>query len=427
MARRIRDNARRKAPPPRRVTATVSAIGAGGDGIARLDGETFFVPLTAPGDRIVADVRGERGQLVEVVEPSADRAEPPCPHYGECGGCTLQHISAASYQRWKRDRIVDALRKAGLTDAPVAEPVMTPPGTRRRATLGYRRGVLGFKRRRSETLIGIPSCVILHPGIATRLPQLAKLIAALTDEAGDATVTLCSNGIDLAIATPNPTRELYRRLSDVINLANEAGVVRTTVNDETLFEGELPRIVIDGFTVTPPPGGFLQASAEGEAALIEIVREATQGARKIADLFCGCGTFALPLSRRAPVRAFDSDAASVGALQQASAAAQRGGKSSKPVIAERRNLFERPLQVGELSAFDCVVIDPPRAGARAQAEALSVSTVDRVISVSCNPSTFARDAAILSHGGYSLRAVTPVDQFVYASHIELVAVFDRGS
>lgn len=207
--------------------------------------------------------------------------------------------------------------------------------------------------------------------------------------------------------------------------AKVAGCVRLSLNGAPLITFDPPLIEFDGIPVTPPPRAFLQASKEGEAALTGLVKEGAAGARKVCDLFSGCGSFALPLSKAASVYAVDSDGAAIGALASAAANAQRLAMAVNPVRTETRDLFERPLTADELGAFDAVVFDPPRAGARAQAEALAGSPVPVVIGVSCNPATFARDGAILAAGGYRLDKVTPVDQFVYSAHVELVGVFRR--
>ncbi|MEX0644315.1 MAG: hypothetical protein WD076_03340 [Parvularculaceae bacterium] len=423
---------RRTAPvaPKRRVTLSVTDIGARGDGVAMLDGAPVFVPLTAPGDVAIADVRGERGALVELIEKSPHRAAPPCKHYGQCGGCALQHVSLEFYRGWKRARVVETLARSGLGDAPVSDLIKTPAASRCRATFAVTRSkagaVLGFNARQSSEIVAIDDCQILHPDLLRALPALRELAGEINAPSFDLSVTLCRNGLDVDIIGKAVAEPRGSALQSLMRAMSAARAVRLSLNGETLVAIEAPVVDVDGIAVTPPPGGFLQASREGEAALLALVKVGVGPARKIADLFSGCGAFALPLAKTATVFAADVDARAVTALTEAAAAAQRMGLNVNPLRAEPRDLFERPLRAGELREFDAVVFDPPRAGARAQAEELAKSKVPVVVAVSCDPSTFARDAAILSRGGYRLFKVTPVDQFVYSPHVELVGVFERG-
>lgn len=429
MARSDRHREKKKTPA-RRGTARIESIGAGGDGVATLDGARVFVPLTAPGDLAVIEFSGERGTLVEIREAGPDRADAPCRHYGECGGCSLQHVSRDFYRRWKRQRIIDALAREGLGEAPVGETIETPAASRRRAVFAARKTrdgtMLGFNARRSSEVVGIEDCIVLHPDLLARLPALRALAAKIGAGEFDLSVTLCDNGLDVAIGGRAAREPRGPQLSELLAAARAANVIRLSMNGDLLALLEPPIVHFDGVPATPPPGGFLQASREGEAALIRLVKEAAAGARKIADLFSGCGTFALPLAREATVFAADSDLASVEALERAGAGAQAAGLKINPLKCETRDLFERPLTAKELKGFDAVVFDPPRAGAAAQAAEIAASGVGTVIGVSCNPATFARDAAILKAGGYALTHAAPVDQFVYSSHVELVGVFRKG-
>jgi 23S rRNA (uracil1939-C5)-methyltransferase len=425
----LRRRVRKTEPPARRARLAIAEIGAQGDGVGYDGAAPVFVPLTAPGDIVEAEIRGERGRLVELVEESPHRCAPPCPHYGRCGGCALQHVREDYYRAWKRERIVSALERAGLGAALVGELVSTPAASRRRATFAAQRTgqgvVLGFNERRSERIADIGGCLILHPDLLARLPTLKALSSSLPAARFDLAVTLCRNGLDVdveAAALEEPRGTAFAALCAA---AKTAGCTRLSFNGAPLVTFDPPRIEFDGVAVTPPPGAFLQASKEGEEALIALVKQAAGGARRICDLFAGCGSFALPLARRASVVAIDSDAAAIAALASAAADAQRAGLEINPPRSEVRNLFERPLTAAELRDFDAVVFDPPRAGARAQAEALAGSAVPVAIGVSCNPATFARDAAILAAGGYRLEKVSAVDQFVYSAHVELVGVFRR--
>ncbi len=423
------DQHRRKpAATARRVRVRIEDIAAGGDGVGIVDGARIFAPLTAPGDLADIDLRGERGTLVDLIEKGPDRIVPPCGHYGSCGGCSLQHVTHGFYRDWKRSRLLQALAREGFDAAIVGGLIETPAATRRRARFAVKklrgRALVGFNGRRSSTIEAVDDCLILHPGIATRLPALRALAMKIEAAEFDLTATLCDNGIDVAISAALVKDPRGPALSDILSLLRGADVVRLSVNGETIAMTAAPVVRFDGVPVTPPPGGFLQASREGEAALINLVKAAAAGARKVADLFSGCGTFALPLARAATVFAVDSDRASIDALLKAAAAAQGGGLN--PLKAETRDLFTRPMTARELKGFDAIIFDPPRAGAAAQAREIAASGVGAVIGVSCNPASFARDAAILRQGGFTLSQAFPIDQFVYSSHVEAVGVFRKG-
>ena len=407
----------------------IEEIAAGGDGVALVDGARVFVPLTAPGDVAEIEARGERGMLIGVMTPGPDRAEPSCRHYGRCGGCALQHVDADFYRAWKRGRVVSALPREGFGADLVAALIETPAASRRRAAFAVtKRGgrtLIGFNARRSSDIVDLEDCRILHQDLLARLDPVRSLASTISADRFDLSLTLCDNGVDAAIAGDAVTEPVGAALSAVISAMRAAGIVRLSLNGETIAAIASPLVHFDGVPVSPPPGGFLQASREGEAALISLVRAAAGKARKIADLFAGCGTFALPLAKTATVTAVDGDRASIEALATAAAAAQGAGMKINPVKTEMRDLFERPLTLKELKGFDAIVFDPPRAGALMQATEIARSRAPVVIGVSCNPVSFARDAAVLRDGGYELTEVTPVDQFVYSSHVELVGVFRR--
>lgn len=421
--------AKRTEPPPRRARLEIVELGAQGEGVGYEDEKPVYAPLTAPGDVIDAEIRGERGRILDLIEASPHRRRAPCRHYGACGGCSLQHLDEAYYRAWKRSRVVEALARAGLRDVPVAAIIPIRADSRRRALFAVKqareRARLGFKQRRSWSLVDIDVCSILHPDLQARLPALKALARLIEAPAFTLAATLCRNGLDIDLGGANfapPAPAAISRLTDAMRAS---GCIRLSFRGETQIVFERPIIEFDGAPVAPPPGAFLQASREGEAALIGLVRENAGNARKVCDLFAGCGAFSLPLACAASVVAVDNDAPAVEALAEASANAQRLALPVKPIRVVRRDLFERPLTVEELSHFDAVVFDPPRAGARAQAETLALSSAPMAIAVSCNPATFARDAAILVAGGYRLEKVTPVDQFVYSAHVELVGVFRK--
>lgn len=413
------------AQPPRALTVRIETIGAGGDGVARDGDGRVFVPLTAPGDLVTIEARGERGRVIELLEKSPARADPACRHFGVCGGCAFQHLARGEEARWKTAQVTGALAREGV-EAGRVNPVLTmAPASRRRAVFSVRRAaggaVLGYNERRSDRIVAVEDCPVLAPALAARLGALRAVAATVPASAFDLAVTACDNGLDVNIVAPR----LGTASAGAVSGLRNAGVLRLSLNGDLAIAPGEPVVTFDGVPVTPPPGAFLQASREGEAALIELVKQAAAGARRIADLFCGCGTFALPLAKAASVAAFDSDSAAIDALKRAGAAAQSGAAPTHPLRAEARDLFERPLTAKELKPFDAVVFDPPRAGAAAQAAEIAKSAVPLVIGVSCNPQSFARDAGLLAAGGYRLLEVTPVDQFVYSPHVELVGVFAK--
>lgn len=407
------------------MTVRIETIGSGGDGVALDAAGRIYVPLTAPGDLVTIEARGDRGRLIDILERSPLRADPVCRHFGVCGGCALQHLSRAEETRWKTAQIAAALSREGVEAARVNPALTFPAASRRRAVFAARRVTravqLGFNERRSDRIIDIEECPVLAAPIESRLAALKALAATVPAAAFDLEVTACDDGLDVNITAPR----LKMTTAGNLPALRDAGVLRLSLNgDLALALGE-PAVSFDGVAVTPPPGAFLQASREGEAALIGLVKQASTGARKIADLFSGCGTFSLPLARSASVAAFDSDHAAIDALKRAASLAQARAAPLHPLRAEARDLFERPLSAKELKAFDAVVFDPPRAGAAAQSAEIAKSGVPIVVGVSCNPQTFARDASLLAAGGYHLREVTPVDQFVYSPHVELVGVFAK--
>jgi 23S rRNA (uracil1939-C5)-methyltransferase len=408
------------------TTHTVDIIRIGHRG----DGETadgLYVPFTVPGDRVAVEAEGERGRIVEILTPGPTRSDPACRHFGVCGGCALQHLEATAYRAWKREQIVHALAQRGITDVEVAPLVAIGPGTRRRAVFAARlttKGVvLGFQERMSHFIVDVHECPILHPDLAALIRRLREAIAPELPMRGQAEIglTLTATGVDMTLGLPATTIDAARR-TRLANLAAALGLARLSVNGELAAQSRAPVMRWGGVEVAIPPGAFVQAVAEAEAAMQAIVSESVGEAKRIADLFAGCGAFAFHLARQAAVACFDSDGDAIAALT----AAARNSKGLKPVAAERRDLFRRPLLAQELDAFDAVMIDPPRAGAKAQCEQLAASKVRRIAAVSCNPATFARDARILIDGGYRLGRVTPVDQFLWSAHIELVAHFERN-
>lgn len=418
------------------IEAVVEALGAQGDGLARLaDGRRLYIPLTLPGERVEVRVGSKRGdgwlaEAVRWIETSADRADPLCPLFGTCGGCALRHPSPPAYAAWKRAQVTEALGHRGLGEVPVAAPVLVPAGTRRRATFNAirlrDRTVLGFSARLSHQVMDLPGCPLLLPVLNEALPGLRETLGRIMRSGERATVRLTATqeGLDLLLGLPRRPGP-----AETERLAALAGVGRISWQGgdgaaiEPLLQLRRLHVRLSEAMVEFPPGAFLQPSAEGEAELIRLVVGAVGKARKILDLYAGLGTFSLALARAGfPVRAVEAEATAVKALGLGAGQAGLGGR----VAAEARDLDRRPLSGTELKPFDTVVLDPPRAGAAVQAEALArAPTIRRVVAVSCNPATLARDLRTLVDGGFKVLGVTPVDQFPYAAHVEAVALLER--
>lgn len=348
-----------------------------------------------------------------------------CAHFGACGGCTLQDLSPDAYRARKRHGVVTALARAGLGDVVVEEPLLVPERTRRRAAfkLGKEKGkvVAGFHAARSHAIVDMRECLVLTPALLALTDDLRRALAPILSEGEKAELhaTETDTGLDLAFRWP---RKLTPALTASIGQAfSNNNVGRIVFNGEILFEQRTPCVDIGGVMVAPPPHVFLQATREGEAALQARVQALTRGAKQIADLFAGLGTFTLPLARRAKIHAVEQDPQALAAMADAA----RKATGLKPITTERRDLFKLPLSPLELNRFDAVVLDPPRAGAEAQARALAASKIRTVAYVSCDAASFARDAAILVQAGFRAGPVTPVDQFLYSDHIELVGSFTR--
>jgi 23S rRNA (uracil1939-C5)-methyltransferase len=409
-------------------TVTIDSIGAKGDGLARqADGSRLIVPYALPGETVTIALQGPRADLVEIITPSPARVAPSCPHFGTCGGCTLQHWQPAAVADWKRERIHLALTRTGLS-APVEATLDAHGAGRRRVTLHIRRTdtgvVAGFMRAKSHDLIDLDACPLLVPQLAGA-PDIARAIGHILRGTGkplDLQVTACDEGLDCDIRGAGPQAEPLRK--KLVAFAVEAGLARLTLHGERLVETRIPRIIFEenpDLWAFLPPGSFLQATARAEAELARLAGEALGGVKHVAELFCGLGPFGLRLSRRMKVSAFDADKPAIDAFQR-SIRAHPGGK---PITAEARDLFRRPLFAPELKPFDAVLLDPPRQGAEAQMREIAKSKLARVVYVSCDPESFARDAAILVEAGFRLGTVRPVDQFRHSAHVELVAEFTR--
>ena len=402
----------------------ITDVGHRGDGVAILDGQKIFVAKVLPGERVAARVSGNRGEVIEVIEPSADRINPSCDHFSDCGGCALQHVRDDVYKNWKRRLVVSALRRNALETA-VDDLIDAHGEGRRRVTLHARfaknRIRVGFMRARSRDLMDLDHCPVLAPELsdAATIAATAGLSFCGPGKPLDIQLTATDTGLDCNMeAAGEMTYELQVGLAESAEVFDLA---RVSLAGDVVVERRQPVISMGAAKISPPAGGFLQATAAGEAAIAGLVVEHAGQSKSIADLFCGVGPFALRLASERSVFAADADAEAIAALDQA----VRFTANLKPVTTRVRNLFSDPLLASELAPFDAVIFDPPRAGAEAQALELAASTVATVVAVSCDPATFARDAAILTAGGYVLERVTPVDQFKYSAHVEIVGVFRR--
>lgn len=408
----------------------IERMGGRGEGIAPLEGRRLYVPYALPGETVTVDYAGgERATLVGVAIPSQDRIPAICPYFTTCGGCAVQAWSHAPYASWKRGLVVEALSRAGLA-AEVAPLVDAHGAGRRRATFhagtaADGRTRTGFNEARSYNIVAIAACPILEHGLADALPAARALVAALDDRGGglrkplDILATATLEGLDIDLRGHGPLKDAER--ARVVEVAVGHDLARLSNHGTIVLERRKPAVLFGAARLELPPGAFLQATAAGEAELAIRVLAATEGAKRVADLFCGVGTFALRLAARAEVVAFDNEPAGLAAIDRA--ARQTPGLRAVSVTA--RDLHGRPLTVDELRAFDAVVLDPPRAGAEAQMRAVAASNVTRVASVSCDAASFARDAAILAAAGFVAEWIVPVDQFRYAAHVEIVAAFRR--
>ncbi len=406
----------------------IDHVGQRGDGVSFAGGQNLFVPYTLPGETIEAGpVAGhpDRRHLIRIEQPSPQRIAPFCRYFGACGGCAIQHWQAEAYHAWKRAIVVETLDHAGIA-CEVAPLVDAHGAGRRRITLHARRGddgILrtGFAEAASHAIVAIEDCPILDPGLRGALGA-ARALAEALQPAGkplDIQITAASNGLDVDVRGSGPlTPALIATLS---SLAQQHGLARLTRHGELVLMRTPPTIEIGSVRVALPPGSFLQATVAGEEALAALVVAHCKKAKHIADLFCGVGPFALRLAEKARISAFDSDAGAVTALAKAVTSAS----GLKPIKAETRDLFRRPLMPQELRDYDTVVFDPPRQGAQAQVKQLAASKIATVIAVSCNVATFVRDARALIDGGFHIEGVTPVDQFRHTPHVELVARFSR--
>ncbi len=426
----MRSSNRRPEPPKPSgppVEVVIESIGGEGDGVAP---GPIYVPFTLPGETVRATGAGERRDLDAVLVASPQRVTPPCPHFGVCGGCALQHWEHAAYLAWKVERLRKTLGLQHI-ETEILAPFAAPPASRRRLALHARPGKrgearLGYKTRKSWDVIDIAVCPIADPRLEAALPDLRRLAAPLLQHPKSAPtlhVTLTTEGLDIEITgverkSGGLSADARMQLGQI---AAEAGFARVTMDGEVQYGARQPLIRVGPAVVALPAGAFLQAVPAAEAIMATFAVEQVAGAERIADLYCGVGTFTFRLAQVAPVYAADGHAPAIRALTSAIATAP----GLKGVTAETRDLARRPVLAVEFKKIDTVLFDPPRAGALEQTAEIAASKVAKVIGVSCNPATFARDARALIDAGFSLDRVLPVDQFLWSAHVELVGVFTR--
>ena len=403
---------------------TIRRIGAKADGIAEGASGPIFVPKVLPGETVTIDRDGSHAHLVSIDAPSPQRETPFCPYFDACGGCATQHMKHGFYQAWKQETLVHTLRQARI-EAPV-EPLIDAHGDgRRRVTLHVRypdRMHVGYMAARSHQIVEIAFCPIAEPALKEQAPGIARAIGEHLKSARkplDVQITTTQTGFDVDVRGHGPLKD-KDRLS-LIDLAARLDLSRLSIHGDVIVERRPPAIPMGRSAVVPPAGSFLQATRLGEETLAGLVTGACERARRVADLFAGSGPFSLRLAEKAEVHAVEYDQGSTAALDKAF----RATPGLRRISTEARDLFRRPLLTPELNAFDAVVLDPPRAGAEAQAKQLALSKVPLVVSVSCDAATFARDAAILIAGGYRLERVTPVDQFKHSPHLEVVGILRK--
>lgn len=398
-------------------------LGHHGDGIAQ---GPVYAPITLPGEVVSGQLNGHTLQDVRIVTPSNDRVSPPCRHFKSCGGCQLQHANDEFVASWKQDIVRSSLEAHGLKTE--VRPIATSPAqSRRRATFAAKRtkkdAMAGFHGRGTDIIVEVPDCKLVHHDLLPGL-EVAKALARIGTSRKAAlavTATVTQNGLDVAVSGGKPLDGSLRM--ELAQVCEALELARLSWEGEVVAMRHAPVQRFGRADVTPPPGAFLQATKEGEAALLAAVREAIGDAERIVDLFSGVGTFALPLSENASVHAVESEADMLESLDHG----WRKSSGLKPVTTEVRDLFRRPLLPDELAKLDAVVIDPPRAGAERQVAELARACVPCIAYVSCNPVTFARDAATLVGAGYALEWVQVVDQFRWSSHVELAACFTYPS
>jgi 23S rRNA (uracil1939-C5)-methyltransferase len=403
---------------------TIRQLGNQGDGIADGPEGEVFVHFALPNELVEGEISSGRMASPRILIPSDQRIKAPCPHFKTCGGCAMQHASDDLVSEWKSRIVSHALATHGLS-VPLHEIATSSANSRRRATLTGRRtkkgAMVGFHGRASDTIVAIPSCTLLHPDILAAIPVFETLTRLGASRSAPVAIAVTRSDAGLDVGVSGAKLADGPLLVELGSLCEQNKLARLSWNAEVIAMRAAPTQTFGPASVTPPPAAFLQATRAGQEALTDAVLSVLNPAARVVDLFAGCGTFSLPAAQLAEVHAVEGEAEPLDALL----AGAKSAAGLKPVSIEVRDLFRRPLLTGELNKFDAVIIDPPRTGAKAQTAELAQSSIGKIAFVSCNPVTFARDAATLIAGGYSLNWVKPVDQFRWSTHVELVASFSR--
>ncbi len=403
----------------------IEKLGRQGDGIYTEQGREIFVPFTLAGETVEISGKGPRRAATEIIQPSSDRIEAQCKHFGSCGGCQLQHMENAAYEVWKLNLLTEALQKAGITHKP-DRLVSFPVASRRKAVFSANRtdGVLnfGFSKPNSNDIVSLEECSVLEPSLHSALPDLASFASSLPlgIKPTRIAVLATSNGLDVHVEGLNIKSDTQQRA--LSRKALDLGFARLSLDEETLIEARKPYIVMGKAQVIPPPGAFVQASEEAENAMASLVSRHLNGAKLVADLYCGVGTFALRLAEQSQVWALEDNAPAIDSLDKAW---RETAGELKQLTSEVRNLERRPASFKDLKKFDGLVFDPPRSGAELQSKQIAKSKVTRVAAVSCNPTTLARDLSILLDGGYAIKEIVAFDQFRFTHHLETVVLLEK--
>jgi 23S rRNA (uracil1939-C5)-methyltransferase len=411
------------------VNVTIERLGAQGHGIGEANGIPVYVPYALPGETVAIARNGDHGTVMSTSSPSPDRVDPPCRHFGPdrdlCGGCVLQHLADEPYHAFKRNLVIEALKSRGL-EAEVAPLFIARPGERRRVVFSVKQTekefLLGYNRVETNHIFSVQECPITSAGIVGRLDAIRAVGQSLAQGSDTFRLAVLEtlSGLDIAAEGLKALNDKQRRAATETILSLR-GVARLSVNGEVVIEQLRPVLEFGGTKVSPPPGAFVQATVPAEEAMSNLVLSHLAKAKKVIDLFAGSGTFALRLARQSKVHAVEGDEKSVKALDHAA----RNTPGLKPVTVEKRDLYRRPMMPSELKAFDGLVFDPPRAGADILAKDVARSSIKYVAAVSCNPATLARDLRILVDGGYRIKTVVPVDQFLWSAHVEAVALLEK--
>lgn len=415
------------------IEVTIDALGGLGDGIARLHGKPIIIPKTCGGDRLKVQIIREtkdcyHGVMTDLIHPGPERQTPPCQYFDRCGGCTMQHLVPSAYSDFKHRLLHEAIARTGFA-APQSEVIFLPAHTRRRVEFKLHHTKsnvsLAFHALRSHTPVVVSECLVLHPALQSLIGPLSNALSALpgVDAIYAVSATIADEGIDLVLIAKQPVALLPSALELLCTVTGIARV-STRIGDDAprvAHEASPVKMHLGGYPVALPPGAFLQATAQGQQLLTEhVVRAIKPNAASVIDLFCGIGTYSFSLSRHAKTHAVEGDQTMVDTITSTVSKEQIKG-----LTAERRDLFKNPLPASVLKRFDAAVINPPRAGAKAQTEQIANSGIPTVVMISCNPATFARDAAILRLAGYTLAFIQGIDQFLWSQHLEIAAVFKK--